>query len=115
MHIYYPHQVPEEGALQQTWAYKLRFNASAVPSTKSRYDRYARGGYSGTHEAYRKSGLLSLQEAIDHAILRAVGDQRADVHPTLPLTLGLTLPLGLTPPLGLTLGLTLGLASAVAQ
>ena len=48
-------------------------------------------------------------------ILRAVGDQRADVHPTLPLTLGLTLPLGLTPPLGLTLGLTLGLASAVAQ
>ena len=58
MHIYYPNQVPEEGALQQTWAYKLRFNASAVPSTKSRYDRYARGGYSGTHEAYRKSGLL---------------------------------------------------------
>jgi len=91
MHIYYPHQVPEEGALQQTWAYKLRFNASAVPSTKSRYDRYARGGYSGTHEAYRKSGLLSLQEAIDHAILT--------LTLTLTLILILTLTLTLTPTL----------------
>ena len=84
-------EVPEEGALEQTWRYKLRFNASAVPSTKSRYDRYALGGYSspnpnpnpdpdpnpnpnpnptpryalggysGTHAAYRQSGLLSLQ------------------------------------------------------
>ena len=69
-------EVPEEGALEQAWRYKLRFNASAVPSTKSRYDRYALGGYSGTHEAYRQSGLLSLQEAVDHAILRAAGDER---------------------------------------
>ena len=97
MHIYYPHQVPEEGALQQTWAYKLRFNASAVPSTKSRYDRYARGGYSGTHEAYRKSGLLSLQEAIDHAILTLTLILTLTPTPTPTPTLTLTLTLTLTP------------------
>ena len=32
MYIYYPHQVPEEGALQQTWAYKLRFNLAPTPA-----------------------------------------------------------------------------------
>ena len=50
------------------WSYTLRFNASNVPSTRRLFDRFATGR-SRRFEPYYSSGFLSLQHALNDAIL----------------------------------------------
>ena len=74
------------------WEYALRFNASALPSTRSKYDRWA-NGLSTQFERYYSSGFLSLQLAIDEEILHLMAIREERAKELVPSAYGVPFPI----------------------